>query len=280
MTKIYRLDGSVYDLDSIGIQTKSFDVSSPPPRHVTVEIEGVNGVIDYGTTDGPKTINASFRFAAKDNIDQALLRDEIFSIFKTKEKFYISDPLTAGKRWLVKTNNSYNVERSYIYGDFEVEFIAFYPYAESIGTTQDIQRNGIDADSGLWGFGMGLIAEDESLIYTHQMEAGKVYKIYNAGNVEVHPFEQDLKITISDIQGSGKFFELQNQANGDVFRVNESVHSGNTIVLDGPNITSNSLAYLRKTNRQFISLVPGWNYFMIEGASGAKVSWDFRFYYK
>src|SRR5699024_4736607 len=53
---------------------------------------------------------------------------------------------------------------------------------------------GINSDDELWGFGMGLIADDDSLIYTH---TGTEFKIFNPG-VEVHPFEQDLVITISD----------------------------------------------------------------------------------
>ena len=135
--------------------------------------------------------------------------------------------------------------------------------------------SGINSNDELWGFGMGLIADDDSLIYTH---AGTEFKVFNPG-VEVHPFEQDLTIEISDVVGSTSYLQLENQTTGDVFRVTEAVNDNQLIKLDGPNITSNNLQYLRKTNRKYITLAPGWNNFKITGATSAKVSIDTRFYY-
>lgn len=106
------------------------------------------------------------------------------------------------------------------------------------------------------------------------------FSTYNAGNVPIHPFEQELKITISQVRGSTDYLELRNNTNGTVFRVNEAVSSGQTIMLDGPNITSNGLQFLRNTNKQFIELNPGWNEFEISGADRATVEFTYRFYYK
>ena len=135
--------------------------------------------------------------------------------------------------------------------------------------------SGINSNDELWGFGMGLIADDDSLIYTH---AGTEFKVFNPG-VEVNPFEQDLTIEISDVSGSTSYLQLENLTTGDVFRVTEAVNGNQLIKLDGPNITSNGLQYLRKTNRKYITLAPGWNNFRITGATSAKVSFDTRFYY-
>src|SRR5699024_1761372 len=135
--------------------------------------------------------------------------------------------------------------------------------------------SGINSNDELWGFGMGLIADEDSLIYTH---TGTEFKIFNPG-IEIHPFEQDLTIEISDVVGSTSYFQLENQTTGDVFRVTEAVNNNQLIKLDGPNITSNNLQYLRKTNRKYITLAPGWNNFKITGATSAKVSFDTRFYY-
>ncbi len=135
--------------------------------------------------------------------------------------------------------------------------------------------SGIVSDDELWGFGMGLIADDDSLIYTHTNTS---FKIFNPG-IEVHPFEQDLLIEISDVKGSTDYLQLKNQTTGDIFKVTEAVNDNQLIKLDGPNITSNNLQYLRKTNRKYITLAPGWNEFRLTGADSAKVSFDFRFYY-
>src|SRR5690625_4588956 len=181
-----------------------------------------------------------------------------------------------GKRYLVRLQNVFELQQIETTGEGELIFeTTELPFAESIGTTQDIQNNGINANDALWGFGMGLIADDESLIYTH---TGTSFKIYNAGNVPVHPFDQDIKITIDNIQGSTSYFELRNTTTGDTFRVNEGAIG--TIVLDDSNITRNSLNYLRQTNKQYITLAPGWNEFDILGATSARVLFDFRFYYE
>ena|SRR5690625_3009788 len=123
---------------------------------------------------------------------------------------------------------------------------------------------------------MGLLYDDESHIYTH---TGTSFLIYNAGDIPVHPFEQKLVITISDVQGSSSYLQLINETNNTVFRVNEGVSGNQEIMIDGANITSNGLQYLRKTNKQFIELNEGWNDFRITGASRATVAFDFPFYY-
>jgi len=190
----------------------------------------------------------------------------------------VSESYMKGKRYLVSVDQSFIPDRipnNRTYAEALITCTKIgLPFAESIGTTQDIQERGINANDAIWGFGMGLIADDDSLIYTH---TGTSFKIYNAGDVSVHPFEQDLKITIDNIQGSTSYFELRNITTGDLFRVNEGATG--TIVLDGPNITRNSLNYLRETNKQYITLVPGWNHFEINGADSARVAFDFRFYY-
>lgn len=106
------------------------------------------------------------------------------------------------------------------------------------------------------------------------------FLVYNAGNVAIHPFQQDLKITISQVVGSTNSFELKNNTNGTTFKVNEAVSDSQTIILDGANITSNGLQFLRKTNKQYIELSPSWNEFTILGADKATIEFGFPFYYK
>lgn len=277
MTYIQRKNGEKLDLDEAGIRTRDLIISSPDPIHEFGTVEGANGVIDYGTTYGPRPITGMFRATAHDREDFSLLRDEIFYIFRTEKSFYLIEKREPGKRWLVKVNNAYDIPQRNVYGNFDIDFTGLRGFSESIGTTADIDKNGLTYDSGLWQYGMGLLYEDESHQYTH---TGTSFRIYNAGNIPLHhPFEEELKITISNVSGSSSYLELTNATTGDTFRVNEGVGSDKTIVLDGPNITSNGLQYFRKTNRKFITLVPGWNQFTIKGASSAKVAFDMPFYY-
>jgi phage-related protein len=159
MTIIIRQNGTRYDLKEFGIRTKDFVVSSPSPRHTTEEIDGRHGVVDMGTTYDVRTITCSFRMSAYDLSDYPLMRDEVFALFQSTEAFYLIDSRIPFKRWFVKVASSFEPSQAYTFGDFTVQFVSFFPFAESIGTTQDIQENGINADDELWGFGMGLIEE-------------------------------------------------------------------------------------------------------------------------
>lgn len=301
--QIKKENGESFTFEQYGIIVKDFVVSSIPIDPVYAKPEGSDRRVDYGATYDARTIKVPFEARAHDLHDYPLLRDFLFEKILDKEPFYIREMRRAkklayafvdtdeaprmmegtenrfigGKRYLVRLQNTFDLDQMELDGEGELIFeTTELPFAESIGTTQDIQRNGISANEELWGFGMGLIADDDSLKYTH---TGTTFRIYNAGNVPIHPFDQELKITISNIQGSGSFLQLRNNTNGTTFRVNDSSLNGKTIVIDGPEIKINSLQEFRKTNRKYIELDTGWNQFTLTGATSAKVEFDFPFYY-
>ncbi len=280
LTIIQRHNGERINLDEAGIRTRDFIISAPTYNNQFGEIENGLGVVDYGTSIGPREITVYFRATSYDIEDFSLLRDEIFHIFRSEESFYLIEHRVPGKRWLVKVQDTYSIPQRNVFGNFEIRFMGLKGVAESRGTTQDIQRDGINANSELWGYGMGLEAVNESLIYTHQVVSGSDFNIFNAGNVSIHPFNQNLKVRISSILGASSYFQLRNKTTNNVFRINEGVNNSQIILLDGPNITSNSTQYLRKTNRGFIELAPGWNTFSVTGANSATIMFDFLFYYK
>ena len=254
-------------------------ISSIGKERELESIEGKSGVIDYGFLYKERNIELKLLLKAKDTRDYRLIRDEVYDTLDRIH--YVSEEYQPGKIYRVAVDNSYIPERyrsnNQRFAEVEVDCVVVeLPFAESIGTTQDIEENGINSEAELWGYGMGLIADDDSLIYTHTKNN---FMIYNAGNVPVHPFEQQLKITIDDVRGSSKEFQLRNKTNGTTFKVNEGVKGNQEIVLDGANITSNGLAYLRKTNKQYIVLEKGWNEFEVNGATSARISFDFKFYY-
>src|SRR5699024_339418 len=106
--------------------------------------------------------------------------------------------------------------------------------------------------------------------YQHR---GKTFEIYNAGDVEVHPFEQYLSITVDNV---AKGYRLLNKTTGEVFEYKGD--STGKLLLNGPNITLNGLQALRDTNKQYITLAKGWNTFRQN--QSRKVEFDFRYYYK
>src|SRR5690625_88898 len=279
MTYIVRKNGAVYDLDQYGVRTRDFIVHAPDIEHETGKVDGADGLIDMGSTYGARNITCLFRFIASDWIDFGLMRDEVFNLFKSNEAFYLIEKRNKGKRWLVKVADPYLIPQKANFSNFDIEFISFKTYAESTGTTQDIERDGLNMDSDLWSFGMGLQSEEDTFKYKHTVGRGEAFKIYNAGDVTVHPFMQDMDLMISSVNGSNNYFELLNETNGTAFRTTEGVKNTQDLLISGATITSNGLQYLRKTNRGFIQLSPGMNYFTIDGASRATIEFDFRFYY-
>src|SRR5699024_10613588 len=112
--------------------------------------------------------------------------------------------------------------------------------------------------------------DEETHKHTHNTNT---FRIYNAGNVEVHPFEMDMKITVERINGA---YELKNETTGAVFKYTGS-NSGK-LLLDGPNVTLGGLQAFRDKNKRYISVAPGWNTF--KQTQNKSVSFDFRYYYK
>lgn len=276
MTLIERLDGKIFDFDQAEIRTSDFRVSSPKYNHNFTNLEGKRGVDDNGSFLEPREITALFVARSSDLTTSSLLRDEIYEMLRSDTPFYITEKRSTNKRWLVKVDSTYEIPTNLFLGKFEVGFICLEGVAESRKTTQDIQREGLINDDS-WSYGMGLESTDDSeLKYTH---TGKTFKIFNAGNVEVHPFETDLKIEIKNVQGSSASFELVNRSNGSRLKITKAVASSEVWLIDGPNIKRNSLLAAKDTTKTFISLEPGWNNFEIIGATSATVSFDFKFLY-
>ncbi len=287
--QITKMNGDSFRLSEYDVTVRDFIAGSVPVTGLYGSVEGRAGTVDYGADFGQRPITVPFYMEANDMADYPLLRDELFALVVSQEPFYIREirraeyqtgdnRLISGKRYKVRIAGGFDIEQQFRYGFGELAFETVdLPYAESVGTTADIQREGISSDSELWGFGMGLQADDNTLEYTF---TGTDFQVYNAGNVGVHPFMQDLKITISNVVGSSSLLEVTNTTNGTSFRIDEGVTSSQTIVLDGANVTSNNLVIdPRKTNRGLIQMSPGWNSFEITGATGATTEIDFRFYY-
>lgn len=263
-----------------GVEATDSFVSSISKNRTAKQLNASNKTLNQGSTYGTRQIKLDFYIESADTEDFRLLRNEFHSIISANDTFYIVERYDKGKRYKVTCDDSYEIER--VKNNRRIAEIMLdctsieLPFAESIGTTLDIEKNGINANDDLWSFGMGLLADDDSVKYTHN---NNTFKIYNAGNVLVHPFEMDMRIDISNVSGSSSYLQLENLTTGDVFKVNEAVKPTDVITLDKMNVLINKTQALRKTNKNYIRLAQGWNQFKITGATRAKVNYDFRFYY-
>ncbi|MCU5414639.1 phage tail family protein [Bacillus wiedmannii] len=290
--QIIRMNGQTMKLSDINVQVQDFRVGSMEIRPTYLDVEGTNGRIHTGSTYGVRTITVPFYFKGQDLLDVAMIRDKLFEVITSVEQFYVRELrrleyqngdnlFVGGKRYKVQLSSTFDIEQQFKYGFGELTFeTTDLPFAESIGKSSDIQRDGITSTSGLWGTGMGIITDPSSRIYKHNVAPGQQFKVYNPGNIPVHPFEQELKIVISNVVGGSAGFMVKNLTNSSTATINYPLSSSDVVIYSGPNIGRNGLEFLRNTKKDFIELVPGWNTFEVFNCTSATIEFDFRFYYK
>lgn len=290
--QITRLNGQTIKLSDINVQVQDFRVGSMEIRPTYLDVEGTNGRIHTGSTYGVRTITVPFYFKGQDLLDVAMIRDKLFEVITSIEPFYVRELrrleyqngdnlFVGGKRYKVQLSSTFDVDQQLKYGFGEMEFeTTGLPFAESIGKSSDIQQDGVTSTSGLWGVGMGIITDPASKVYKHNAISGKQFKIYNPGNIPIHPFEQELKIIISNVVGGTAGFMVKNLTNFSTATINIPLSSSDTVIYSGPNIGRNGLEFLRNTKKNFIELAPGWNTFEVFNCTSATLEFDFRFYYK
>src|SRR5690625_278182 len=286
-------------IDTSGIITTFIDI--PSTNFVNEWIGGEDGIppIFSGTTVQQKQIDVTIELITCDYLDYQLLRDELYGMFGFNKPFFVVDKRQRGKRHKVVLDaNFMPIRHNPINGTAVIPFITCEPhFAESIGTTADIDSNGIN--TGIWGKGMGLDDVDKSrLSYSLRISYNGVkdnqfltpwqpedndmdlpmFSIFNAGNVSVHPFEQHLKIRLYNASNSLDFIKLENVTNGSYIKLNKGLWTSE-LIIDGPNVILDGVPGLGETDRTFISLDPGWNIFEVTGTEALNIEFDFRFYY-
>ena len=258
-----------------GVKPLDIFISSIERNRITDSAEGSNVLQDMGYTYGTRNIELDILLKAYDTQDYRLLRDEVYALLDRVA--YVSESHQKGKRYSVRIDSQYIPDRilnNQRFAEVKVECsVVGLPFAESIATTSLIDKNGLRYSDEVWQYGMGLLLDDESQSYTN---TGTSFRIYNAGNVDIHPFEHELQIDLTGITGSG--FEMKNITTGDTFKINDEMKPADKFTIGRGNMVYNNVNGLRKTNRKYISLASGWNEFRLNRP--AKTSFNFRYYYK
>lgn len=267
--KIVTLDGETYDMQDYGIIIESFNPLPPEFESYTETIPFRDGFLDYGGQYRGRTINVVGGFKAKDGQDYRQMRNKVFRLFDARKWFYVINDAEPNRRWLVRTESDYSLERlSDIMAKFSINLISKSPYAESVGTTLSPAS-----------FDQLIQANNDNYIndpIQYEFENESVFKVWNDGDVEIDPRQYDLKIIF---EGSSTNLAIKNLTTNEEWQYNGQTQLGDVIELDGIKFTKNSLSIFKDTNHKLITLVPGWNEFEITGATDFKISFDFRFYY-
>lgn len=260
------------EIDLQSVEGTDLKVPSLTPSHFTETIPGKPGVERLGTDLTPRTINGQFLIKGTDRIDYLLIRDIMYSIFNPMNDYYIVDDRQPGKRWHVVITSSFIPERiNPTVGTFEIPFETYdLPFSESVNKSSVP----ITTDNPNWQVGMGLIAED--VAYTFNTSS---FRVYNLGNIPIDMRYCEIDIIVKAVCST--YFELENQTTGEKLRYTGALSSNDTLKFStGKEFTKNSLNVYRNTNRQGITLLPGWNDFVVRGTSSIQqITFDTRFYY-
>jgi hypothetical protein len=264
--KVIRQDGKTFDLSYVNGSLISFDVKPPEFKTEPFEegIETMDGGLDIGAFYKGRQISCEIQIKAYDELDYPLVRNKVFQMFDSRQAFYIIDDREPTKRWLVRA--SYDMEQLiFDRGKLDITFKSANVHAESVWTTE----NGLDAGTGLIGFGMGWdTGKIEQAKYSFTVSEDASYydfNIYNGGDFTIDPRQHWL---VFEVRGPSTNMKLTNKTNGDQWAYTGVTYSGNLMQLYGVKsrkYTTEWQSTFRDSNRQIIRLVPGWNYLRLEG---------------
>jgi Phage tail protein len=265
--KVITQDNKTYDLSFIGGSLISFDVKPPEFKGDPFDesTEDMDGGEDIDVFYKGRTIACEIQIKAYDELDYPLVRNKVFKMFESRKPFYVIDDREPMKRWLVRA--SYDVEQIiYDRGKLDITFKSKFVHAESVWTTQD----GLDSGTGLIGFGMNWdTGKVETAKYKYDVTNGSAtyqdFNIWNGGDFTIDPRRHWLVI---ELRGPSTNLLIHNMSTGDKWQYLGTTFSGNLTQLYGVKSRKYTTAWqsiFKDSNRQIITLAPGWNYIRVVG---------------
>src|SRR5699024_7551183 len=106
------------------------------------KLEGSDVLINYGSSFNEREIKLEMLLKAYDTQDYRLLRDAVYAMFQTSDTLYVVEEYEPGKRYHIAVDESFIPERiqnnqRYANATINCSMVGI-PFAESIGTTMDI----------------------------------------------------------------------------------------------------------------------------------------------
>jgi hypothetical protein len=253
-------NGQFIDHRESGVECLSFERDSVAPLNLYEQLEGKHGMIPLGTTFGGRSLRASFFVKNVDHDSYQLQKNDIFRLFAVESEMLIIDSREPTKQWRLKVANTFGIENlNFRAGRFTVEFLSSTPFAESVDSTTSMN--------------IAQISGNKTQKYKHTTST---FEILNDGDETINPRHYPL---IVSFKGASTNLQIKNLTTGETWAYTGTTTASDTINLDGIRSTKNGLSIFRNTNRQLITLTPGWNAFQLVGASGSfEISFDFRFY--
>lgn len=265
-------NGTRFDIAEYGLKRLFHYIPSLVLSHNTKTVED-RGDIVISSAYKQRTITVTLLYKVGDIYDYYLLRDQLNALFARNEAFYIIFKREHWKRYKVRLASQLSMNPAIRMDSFNVEFLMEDKYAESVGSSLDLQIKG-SWDESLWGFGSG-IDYDTQYNYTFNTNS---FVVKNIGNELVDPRESKFDITLKGTFSNQ--VKITNQTTGDVFIYTGTLSSTDELRLIGIRTLKNGVSALKNTNKRLLTLLPGDNSFTVEGGTVSSIVFNFNFLYK
>lgn len=266
VVKMYNEDFNLILTDIPQLSFLDFDEEGIEVQENTLEIKGKDGVIVGPSTFGPFNLILRFYYNGSDLEDYNLFKQRLRGLLFRRKPYYIVHSDIPGKKYAVYCKDNAITDIGTKYGTFEVTFVVFKGYSESLKDTLDTEFL-----SDNWQFENGLIT-DKDIKYIH---SNKRFMIWNGSYDTIDPLNHRLIINIKGNAPNG--FKMTNHHTGETFEYYGSLTNSQTLTLNGiyPIKDSNRVGF--ETNFEWISLAPGENNIEIEGLNLSDLSVEFQF---
>ena len=261
-----------YITDIEGLRFLDYEEEGVENRVNATEIQSVDGVLLSPSTFGPFNLKLRFFYRGADVTDYKLVKQKLRGTLFKRTPYFINHSDMPGIKYAVYCEENAITDIAHKYGEFEITFVVFKGYSESLMTTDNFSLN-----SDYWQFGNGLVT-DPNIKYVHTK---RKFQIYNGSTDTVTPIHRHQIITIMNINAPNGF-TLHNKTTGDKFVYKKKIRDTDTVVLNGVYPFKNKQHCGIDTNHEYITLAEGYNDFEVlgDGVEVKEIKFTFNFVYR
>ena len=261
-----------YITDIEGLRFLDYEEEGVDNRVNATEIQSVDGVLLSPSTFGPFNLKLRFFYRGADVTDYKLVKQKLRGMLFKRTPYFINHSDMPGIKYAVYCEENAITDIAHKYGEFEITFVVFKGYSESLMTTDNFSLN-----SDYWQFGNGLVT-DPNIKYVHTK---RKFQIYNGSTDTVTPIHRHQLIITMNINAPNGF-TLHNKTTGDKFTYNKKIRDTDTLVLNGVYPFKNKQHCGIDTNHEYITLAEGYNDFEVlgDGVEVKEIKFTFNFVYR
>ena len=228
-------------------------------------------IFNYATFDKSE-VNANFILHFSDYYDFKLAQHDVYKLFMNKELIRIR---TNAEPAIVKFVRAGNFEIS-PWRDGAKDAMFTIPFENPSGYKYSYltSDNPYLYETEGWQIGMNLPnGQDLQYHFTNSS-----MRVYNASDIAIDPYFQRHQLKIV-MKYQGDSLRLVNKTNNTSWKLTKHSNFNNDVVLDGINTTIDGTPASVWTDYGNLTLEPGWNDIIVQGASKVDVVFSFPFIY-